>query len=903
MRQFSNAALESTEGQPMTLLGVNVRAQITDLLSQSTIVQTYRNDENVNIEAVYTFQLPLDATLLDLEIKLGNKVLKGLVIARAEAKKRYEKSLEDGNSAVHLEYVQPGIYTMNLGNLMSGDTAEIKLEFAQIHSWQQQQMRFYLPTTMAPRYGDPMQSGFEPHQVPIYSMSEDRRFTFEITVDGLLSSATLTSPTHRISVQNTAGKTTITLADENAIMDRDFVLLLDSSTQAPASALTAKDIDGYLVWASFNPQFDIARDETPRSLKIVVDCSGSMNGDSILQAAKAVNRILQSLRPQDYFNVTRFGNSHRSLFALQTPATLKNISHAASIRWNADMGGTEMGEALDHVYQLPSPVEYRHDVLLITDGEVHATEALIQNAIKSGHRLFTVGVGSAVAEALLRQLAEKTGGACEFVTPNENMAERIHRHFSRIYESSAEIVSVDWPGINLRQYPPMISSLFSGDTIHLFGWFDTQPTGNVSMHIQKPDGTSHHYTSSIQTLTGSEEKVPSNLARLAAAIQLKGESNREQVAEIALRYQIISRETNYFLSIIREEDEQAADMPELRLIPQRMAAGWHGSGSVVGSFTGKMPNTRQGMNSLTGFNNVAYCRTRVSSPKTPQRSCFSAWDSSPNRAQTSQYSLLVTSMGRISCWESNKLNLRKTVYKDLIQTLGLEPTERLIAIIPMWDPLESEIAVLVCLNSGEIHSVKIVDTLAHDGSWTQLIAVDQANSVIAACLALNRADVLIVSKQGFASRIPIGSFQTLPGEETKVGQISLNHSDNPIGMLVLNPASRVLFICRQGCHAFIEEQTLPQSASLTCPVKIFYPVSKTGDLTGVCSTDNDSQVILHFESGGGIVIASSNLREQSGSGHFAKTLPYGQDERIEGVVSMDFRPSLVNILTVCNTEN
>jgi len=42
-----------------TLMAVNVDAQIHDLMSDVTIRQTYRNDEHVNIEAVFRQYAPL----------------------------------------------------------------------------------------------------------------------------------------------------------------------------------------------------------------------------------------------------------------------------------------------------------------------------------------------------------------------------------------------------------------------------------------------------------------------------------------------------------------------------------------------------------------------------------------------------------------------------------------------------------------------------------------------------------------------------------------------------------------------------------------------------------------------------------------------------------------------------
>ena len=58
------SALTGLEGERVALCDVSVSAVLQDLLADVTVSQTYRNDERVNIEAVYTFPLPLDAVLL-----------------------------------------------------------------------------------------------------------------------------------------------------------------------------------------------------------------------------------------------------------------------------------------------------------------------------------------------------------------------------------------------------------------------------------------------------------------------------------------------------------------------------------------------------------------------------------------------------------------------------------------------------------------------------------------------------------------------------------------------------------------------------------------------------------------------------------------------------------------------
>ena len=68
----------------------------------------------------------------------------------------------------------------------------------------------------------------------------------------------------------------------------------------------------------------------------------------------------------------------------------------------------EIGTALDATYALEGERGPQRDLMLITDGEIWDTTPVIDKARNSGHRIFTVGVGSAVAEAFVRELAQAT---------------------------------------------------------------------------------------------------------------------------------------------------------------------------------------------------------------------------------------------------------------------------------------------------------------------------------------------------------------------------------------------------------------------------------------------------------------------------------------------------------------
>ena len=577
--------LEPLGEAKIALQSVNVEAVLEDLLCKVTVQQTYRNLEDVNIEAVYTFPLALNAVLLDLNIKTESRELKGVVAGRAEAEDRYEDAITEGDTAIMLEQVEPGLYTMNVGNLQPEEKIEISITYAELYKWRGDSLRFFLPTTIAPRYGDPESVGVEPHQIPEYDLTADNPFKITITVLGKLADATFESPSHRPAVARQSGRTLISSEKGEALMDRDFVLNVTMEGGEKSFALTDKDIDGHVALASFRPKIPDLTQQTPRCITIIVDCSGSMGGDSIAQARAALHEILGLLKPQDRFNVIRFGSSHRILFPDLVAAGPGNLARARKLleTMDANMGGTEIGGAIAAALKRKGVRGHSEEALLITDGEVWDWDSVTSRAARSGVRFFTVGVGSAVSEPFVQTLAEVTGGACELVSPQENMSEKIVRHFRRIYASRAQSVTIDWPSEPDKVFPEKVDSVYDGDTLHYFGWFKDRPEGEVTLKATLENGEVIAQSLPIRGTSEPEtgDSPAGTMARMAAAQELRSLTNPKDAVSLAEKYQLMSRYTNYIAVDVREDGQKAVDLPALRKTPQMLAAGWGGHGGLV----------------------------------------------------------------------------------------------------------------------------------------------------------------------------------------------------------------------------------------------------------------------------------------------------------------------------------
>ncbi|MFW6028085.1 MAG: VWA domain-containing protein, partial [bacterium] len=214
--------------------------------------------------------------------------------------------------------------------------------------WSGDRVRFMMPTTIAPRYGDPLSAGLQPHQIPEFSFDAERSFHLTVAVNGVLQGARFNSPSHFVKVESRSEEAVIELAGEPA-MDRDFILEARSSQVEASGALVSRDLDGWVALASFRPRITESTADERRSTKIVVDCSGPMAGDSIAQAKVALERILDGLRPGDLFDIIAFGSTTRALFGSEMPVSETSLAQARRFvrQLDANLGGTEIGAALE----------------------------------------------------------------------------------------------------------------------------------------------------------------------------------------------------------------------------------------------------------------------------------------------------------------------------------------------------------------------------------------------------------------------------------------------------------------------------------------------------------------------------------------------------------------------------
>ena len=216
------------------------------------------------------------------------------------------------------------------------------------------------------------------------------------------------------------------------------------------------------------------------------------------------------------------------------------------------------------------------DVFLVTDGEVSDWETVVDEAKKSGHRIFTVGVGSAVSEAFVRELAAGTGGECELVSPREgNGGPR--RPSLRTARAAGEAGGSSLARWRREHHPgPDRRGLRGRHGSRLCTLRSRAGHGAAILEVETDKGETVRQELAFPATRSTLPRTACLRWLAAAAARLK-ELDDVVGLETALRYRLVSPWTNWLVVAPRTDEEKARTFrPCARSRRRWRRLGWRG---------------------------------------------------------------------------------------------------------------------------------------------------------------------------------------------------------------------------------------------------------------------------------------------------------------------------------------
>ena len=137
------------------LKSTDVVANINGMIAETYVTQSYVNEGDTPINASYVFPTSSTVTVHGMTMEIGNERITAQIKEKEEAKVEYEEAKSEGKSASLMEQKRPNVFTMDVANIMPGDTVNIELHYTELITPKENTYEFIFPTVVGPRYAPP----------------------------------------------------------------------------------------------------------------------------------------------------------------------------------------------------------------------------------------------------------------------------------------------------------------------------------------------------------------------------------------------------------------------------------------------------------------------------------------------------------------------------------------------------------------------------------------------------------------------------------------------------------------------------------------------------------------------------------------------------------------------------
>lgn len=509
---------------------VDVDVRITDTLATTEMKLTVENHGTSTTQAQLILPVPAGATIRTFGIDgIGDEPTAQL-LPREEASRRYHEIVRRMIDPGLLEFVGNALIQSSVFPVEPGEERVMTIVYEQTLDAHQGRVEYVLPRSAS-------------------LASSVVQWSIDMEVESSGAMGPVFSPSHPVvtkPVTDRLMRVGVPMLNEPGPF-RMYAML---GSGDDATTLLYPDTDdpdsGYFMFVADAPEIDKDAEQIKREITIVIDRSGSMNGQKIEQARESAKQIVRGMSMGEYVRIIDYAQDVRSFSDRPVELTAKSIEQIVSYIDNIQSrGGTNLHGALIESLQSEPTAETLPMVLFLTDGLASVgikDEATIrkdaQAANKSDKRVFTFGVGYDVNAPLLDGIAIDTKADSTFVLPNEDVEIKVGQVFDKldgpvmtdpVFGASYTISCDTMPELRMV-HPQELSDLFSGSRIVVLGRYEELSHEPAQMWIRPEDDANICSELTSQFIVNDASIKHAFVARLWAQQRINSLTNEIRLA-------------------------------------------------------------------------------------------------------------------------------------------------------------------------------------------------------------------------------------------------------------------------------------------------------------------------------------------------------------------------------------
>ena len=534
----------------------HVDVEIRDQIAVTRVDQVFYNPNDWQVEGTYVFPLPVGATVSDFRMWMNNEPVQGQVLDAEEARRTYEEIVATLKDPALLEYVGRDAVQASIFPIPPREERRIELEYTQVLTADNGLVRYDYPLNTEKFSAWPL---------------DDVSVTVSVTSGQPIRA--LYSPTHPIdTIREGDTYAMVSYEERHVTPDQDFSLMYSIGENEAFHLFTYRDPydpvddDGFFMML-LAPQPDASAQKVSKDLILVLDRSGSMEGEKFEQAREALRYILRHLNEGDRFYLQSFSSDIQTYARELRPASEADDA----LRWVERMsatGATDINRALLEAAAVANNERPTYLIFLTdglpTEGEVEP-ERILDNFARSAPdnlRLFPFGVGYDVDTFLLDTLSQENHGVSTYVQPGQALDEELSAFYARISTPVLTNLALDLGRLNAYDiYPNPMPDLFAGSQVVVTGRyreggvFNVKLSGEVNGRRQEFVYVEQRFVDELRYDTRPNDELPRlwatrKIGALLQEIRLKGNNQEliDQAVRISIRYGIVTPYTSYLVT-------------------------------------------------------------------------------------------------------------------------------------------------------------------------------------------------------------------------------------------------------------------------------------------------------------------------------------------------------------------
>lgn len=552
-----------------------VTVTIDRQVATTRVDQVFRNDSPWTLEGTYIFPLPEEAAISEFSMWIDDKKVEGQLYTKEEARRIYDDIVRRRLDPALLEYIGRDLFQASIFPIQPGESRRVVIEYTQVLPVEGGLVRYVYPLSTEKFSAKPLEE-----------------VSVSVEIQSKEAIKAVYSPSHPVSIDRPDNYRALAgWEDDNVLPNTDFALYYTISEEDLGLNLLSyktADEDGFftmLIAPSIKVDEVIKKD-----VVLVLDTSGSMEGEKIEQAQSALTYVLDHLNPNDRFNVVAFSTGVRTFSTKMEPAGA--VAEAKRFVQNLQAeGSTDINRALlEALASLDKDTLRPAIIIFLTDGlptsGVVEPDLILNNVSQSAPknvRIFPFGVGDDVDTFLLDSLAREQRGASAYVRPGERVDEAVSGFYAKVSTPVLADIELKVDGVKVDDlYPYPLTDLFAGSQVIVTGRYRNGGPATITLTgMVNGRSQTFRYDDLSFAREGGQDFIPRlwatrKIGYLLNQIRLRGENAEaiDQIVNLSIRYGIISPYTSFLVeepenaltergreSIVQEQNFAAAEAP------------------------------------------------------------------------------------------------------------------------------------------------------------------------------------------------------------------------------------------------------------------------------------------------------------------------------------------------------